>query len=594
MSNYTNVSPSSDDPYIYPQTRPMPSVFAQLGGSGQPPLNFNNTELGDRTRQLASAEQIKSLINYLYGMLELNSVYIDSNERQLIYEIAKEAPLSVQSASLRNQRLDEKVIASDRSYTKSFIRSHTATPQTQELIKTYFQSLGPQADVSLHDIIEMERNPANFIVKAQYRLEKLNGRMRLVEHSVPNPHVYYAYGFISKHNNTKEYRRIIETTLEDSYFMGSTIFKSLEITRGKNINYKAKSFIENLASFDKLFEVAGSFKGSVEVMEDAVLKRLQALDLSPHEVAFYEIPRSPAEFALNNKDRAIMSTFRVSIFLYVLEAEFYENTDIGSENDTYMVVSFGTMRYQTPPVDSTNHPKYCDVFRFDSRFPGASDLKIKFWDRDFVKPDDFLGETVIDLENRFFDRVWNSFPIKPIEKRDIINPASGIPVGSVKLWVDIVPSIDVRPGLYQATNIKPRAAQSVEVRVVIWEVFDVPFPKDDNAIDIYVSCTMPSLNDTQKTDTHFRSYNGYGSFNFRMVYQVTIDQYSKPTDFLLYVKIFDRDIFSPDDYIADLVIDLKDLVYEVYETEERSSIRGLSYDEKTENSNIFKVNPKFK
>ena len=47
--------------------------------------------------------------------------------------------------------------------------------------------------------------------------------------------------------------------------------------------------------------------------------------------------------------------------------------------------------------------------------PGASDLKIKFWDEDIIKKDDLIGETIIDIERRFFDQKWRSFEHLPAE-----------------------------------------------------------------------------------------------------------------------------------------------------------------------------------
>ena len=37
--------------------------------------------------------------------------------------------------------------------------------------------------------------------------------------------------------------------------------------------------------------------------------------------------------------------------------------------------------------------------------PGASQLKIGVWDRDFVMGDDLIGEDTIDLEDRWYSEV---------------------------------------------------------------------------------------------------------------------------------------------------------------------------------------------
>ena len=42
----------------------------------------------------------------------------------------------------------------------------------------------------------------------------------------------------------------------------------------------------------------------------------------------------------------------------------------------------------------------CSVFEFNTKIPLAKDLKIQVMDYDYPDPDDLIGETVIDLEQR--------------------------------------------------------------------------------------------------------------------------------------------------------------------------------------------------
>jgi hypothetical protein len=37
------------------------------------------------------------------------------------------------------------------------------------------------------------------------------------------------------------------------------------------------------------------------------------------------------------------------------------------------------------------------------------------WDYDLLFGDDLIGETVVDLEDRYFSPDWNAFDEKPIE-----------------------------------------------------------------------------------------------------------------------------------------------------------------------------------
>ncbi len=44
------------------------------------------------------------------------------------------------------------------------------------------------------------------------------------------------------------------------------------------------------------------------------------------------------------------------------------------------------------------------MFEFDVAFPMDSFLKIQVMDYDTLSADDLIGETIIDLENRFFTK----------------------------------------------------------------------------------------------------------------------------------------------------------------------------------------------
>lgn len=48
--------------------------------------------------------------------------------------------------------------------------------------------------------------------------------------------------------------------------------------------------------------------------------------------------------------------------------------------------------------------KTCRCFEFEATFPQDSLLTVQVWDWDLVGSDDLIGETRIDLENRFYTR----------------------------------------------------------------------------------------------------------------------------------------------------------------------------------------------
>lgn len=46
------------------------------------------------------------------------------------------------------------------------------------------------------------------------------------------------------------------------------------------------------------------------------------------------------------------------------------------------------------------------MFQFNVPFPGAPSLKIKIMDYDELFGDDLIGETIIDMDDRYFSIQW--------------------------------------------------------------------------------------------------------------------------------------------------------------------------------------------
>lgn len=69
--------------------------------------------------------------------------------------------------------------------------------------------------------------------------------------------------------------------------------------------------------------------------------------------------------------------------------------------------------------------------------PGASILKIGLKDYDPGLTDDFIGETEIDIERRFFDDRWSNLPHYPIETRFLRKKESKTATGKIRLWIEV-------------------------------------------------------------------------------------------------------------------------------------------------------------
>lgn len=70
------------------------------------------------------------------------------------------------------------------------------------------------------------------------------------------------------------------------------------------------------------------------------------------------------------------------------------------------------------------NPDFHKYFEFESVFPGCAPLNIGVYDYDDLFGDDLIGETKIDLEDRFFCAEWQALKDKPIEYRQLYRQSS--------------------------------------------------------------------------------------------------------------------------------------------------------------------------
>lgn len=75
---------------------------------------------------------------------------------------------------------------------------------------------------------------------------------------------------------------------------------------------------------------------------------------------------------------------------------------------------------------------------FNVQFPGASPLIIEAYDYDILFGDDFIGKTVIDLDDRYFSSFWRALIDKPIEYRELYHQSTSQSQGTIKCWLEII------------------------------------------------------------------------------------------------------------------------------------------------------------
>ena len=180
-------------------------------------------------------------------------------------------------------------------------------------------------------------------------------------------------------------------------------------------------------------------------------------------------------------------------------------------------------------------------------------MKIEVWDWEAILSDDLIGYTTIDLEDRYFNDDWQNLIHKPVEVRPLINPDISGPQGQIYMWLEIFKASE--KSQHHVWKISPEPITELEVRFIVWETEDMEMMDIEGTSDIYVIGYLEQK-ERQKTDVHFRCQTGNASFNWRMLLPLKLP-IQKPE---LTIQVYDKDIFSSDDFISGTKLNLKDLI----------------------------------
>ena len=332
-----------------------------------------------------------------------------------------------------------------------------------------------------------------------------------------------AVGYLA---SRREYECGLEEALVTAPFETYDVRRGSALPRGSIFGFKLKSANRSV----------GMFKGVVRIIKD---------------------PRkTPPPVALESLLRPEQYLVRV----YVLDGRDMMPVD-GTSADPYLVLTLGKEKIS----DRANYkpknlyPQIFKCFEIKALLPGPSRLHIAAWDYDMVTFDDFIGETVIDLEDRWFDKRWQSFGMgqqsddrlapRPLEDRTLFSPTFFGSCGQLRLWVDILRPADA--ARYPALDITPPPPRKFQFRVIVWRARDVFASERTGMNDLYARVWLEGQRPAE-TDTHWRAKGGKGSFNWRFKWDVEL-----PYKFaVLNVQLWDRNVLKWNDAIAECQIDM--------------------------------------
>ena len=107
-------------------------------------------------------------------------------------------------------------------------------------------------------------------------------------------------------------------------------------------------------------------------------------------------------------------------------------------------------------------------------------------------------------------------------------------------------------------NIEPEPKSTLQMRLIIYETYDMENMDIEDTSDIYVTAYINPKEKFQ-TDIHYRCSNGQASFNWRMLMPIELPR----NNFDLNLQVYDSDLFSKDDYICGARLNLSQIINDV-------------------------------
>ncbi|XP_047438117.1 fer-1-like protein 4 [Mugil cephalus] len=155
---------------------------------------------------------------------------------------------------------------------------------------------------------------------------------------------------------------------------------------------------------------------------------------------------------------------KVLVRVYIVKATSLSPTDPNGKADPYIVVQVGEQHMDSKDryIPKQLNPTFGEVFELTVSFPLETELIIKIMDHDLVGADDIIGETRVDLENRFYSRHRASCGLALYYDTDGYN-----------VWRDAKKPSAILAELCRKNNIPSPEYRTSEVKVLN-KIFKIP------------------------------------------------------------------------------------------------------------------------
>ncbi|XP_010084354.1 PREDICTED: fer-1-like protein 4, partial [Pterocles gutturalis] len=155
---------------------------------------------------------------------------------------------------------------------------------------------------------------------------------------------------------------------------------------------------------------------------------------------------------------------KVLVRVYIVKATNLSPADPNGKADPYVVVTVGQKQKDTKEryIPKQLNPVFGEVVELTVSFPVESELTVAIFDHDLVGSDDLIGETKIDLENRFYSK-----------HRANCGVASQYDINGYNMWRDAFKPTQILDSLCKKNSLPAAEYRWEEVKVDN-KIFKVP------------------------------------------------------------------------------------------------------------------------
>ncbi|KAL0221929.1 hypothetical protein RCL1_001783 [Eukaryota sp. TZLM3-RCL] len=253
--------------------------------------------------------------------------------------------------------------------------------------------------------------------------------------------------------------------------------------------------------------------------------------------------------------------------IFLMDASALVAKSKSGDCDPYPVIKLGAREIKVmEKMQKKNlNPEFYYSTEIEVDVPGDCDLHLSVYDKNAVFSDSLVGSTIIDLEARALSAEFSALSKSklPVERRTLFSPTTTSAQGSLRCWIELItPEQSIKTPL---PPFNPPPSVEGELRVVFWRTLNVPFGRAD-FLDLKMTAKLggnPKLltalgkESIQSSDVDRRAPNGNCHFNWRFVYPVDC----RVGDVVrLQMQLWDNNLLRPNDYLAEVYLDLRPLV----------------------------------